>query len=172
MRYVVLALSFAVTGSALAEPASPQASPQIGKIVAGVFCAPLEKLRHDAPGTDAGWMHLVDQIEFHWPGRQVVPVAKGLAFGVKVRLVPGAVDATTKIRLYHPGRTKPEVWDTTFNEWTDEIDFVRFDRESREDIGTWRIEAWEGDARIYTVEFEAVHRDELPEIAEACTAVS
>jgi hypothetical protein len=171
MRRLALVLAL-LGGSALAKPGLPVADPSVGSLTIGIFCALQAMDQRPAPGTLSGWIHVPDgEIDFHWPDRQVVPAAIGLAFGVKSRMVPG-VFVAGEMRVYRPRSTIPEVWDSTFSDLSDQIGFFRFDREDELIPGLWRFEAWEGETQLYAVEFEVVPAAALPEIVQACGAIS
>ncbi len=170
MRGLVLALILA--GPLPADPAPPTVDPTVASLKVGVFCALQAMDQRPAPGTLSGWIHVPEgEIDFHWPDIQVVPAAIGLAFGVKSRMVPG-VFAQGEMRVYRPGSSTPETWDTSFSDLSDQIGFFRFDREDELISGLWRFEAWEGDTRLYAVEFEVVPAAALPEIVQSCGAIS
>jgi hypothetical protein len=167
----VLAIALAA-GQALADPAPPSTDPLVATLKVGVFCALQAMNQRPAPGTLSGWIHVPDGvIDFHWPDRQVVPAAIGLAFGVKSQMVPG-VFASGEMRVYRPGSTVPETWESSFSDTGEQFGFFRFDREDELISGIWRFEAWEGVTQLYSVEFEVVPAAALPEIAQACGAIS
>jgi hypothetical protein len=171
MKRVVLTLAF-LAGPVLADPALPKAGPLVAELKVGIFCALQAMDQRPAPGTISGWIHVPEgEIDFHWPDRQVVPATIGLAFGVKSRLVAG-VFLSGEMRVYRPGSLVPEVWDSTFSDLSDQIGFFRFDRDDELISGLWRFEAWEGKTQLYAVEFEVVPAAALPEIAQACGAIS
>ena len=172
MKRLAFAFAAALGSPALADPAPPEAGPLVAELHVGVFCALQAMDQRPAPGTLSGWIHVPEgEIDFHWPDRQVVPAAIGLAFGVKSRMVPG-VFLSGQMRVYRPGSTMPEVWDSTFADLGDQFGFFRFDREDELIPGIWRFEAWQGETRLYAVEFEIVPAAALPEIAQACGAIS
>jgi hypothetical protein len=169
-----LALTLALLGAPVcADPAPPEPGPLVAELQVGVFCALQAMDQRPAPGTLSGWIHVPEgEIDFHWPDRQVVPAAIGLAFGVKSRLVPGAVTVSGEMRVYRPGSDVPEVWDSTFSDLGDQFAFFRFDRDDELLPGTWRFEGWDGTAMLYSVEFEVVPAAALPNIVQACSAIS
>jgi Domain of unknown function (DUF3859) len=170
LRGLILALTLALP--LRAEPAPPQADPLVASLKVGVFCALQAMDQRPAPGTLSGWIHVPDGvIDFHWPDRQVVPAVIGLAFGVKSQMVPG-VFASGEMRVYRPGSSSPETWDSTFTDTGEQFGFFRFDRDDELIPGLWQFEAWEGDTRLYSAEFEVVPAAALPEIAQACGAIS
>lgn len=173
--------SFALSGfaalwlaaAALAEPAAPDAGPMVEEIKVGVFCALQSMAQQPAPGTLSGWIHVPDgEIEFHWPGRQVVPAALGLAFGVTARLAPGQSVTQGEMRVFRPGSATPEYWSTAFSDVEDQVSFFRFDDESELITGIWRFEGWDGRTLLFSVEFEVVPAAALPTIVDACGAVA
>ncbi|RYI12102.1 MAG: DUF3859 domain-containing protein [Acetobacteraceae bacterium] len=168
-----LALLLALApGPALSDPAPPEASAYVASLKVGIFCALQAMDQRPAPGTLSGWIHVPDApIDFHWPDAQVVPAAIGLAFGVKSQMVPG-IFASGEMRVYRPGRSTPETWESTFSDTGEQFGFFRFDRKDELISGLWRFEAWEGEALLYSVEFEVVPAAALPEIAQACGATS
>ncbi|MFN4204655.1 MAG: hypothetical protein ACK4GM_16550 [Tabrizicola sp.] len=172
MRPFALILFLALSAPLCAEPAAPQSGPEVVSLQVGVFCALQAMDQRPAPGTLSGWIHVPDgEIDFHWPDRQVVPAQIGLAFGVKSRLAPGLF-LSGEMRVFRPGRTEPETWESSFTDLGDQFGFFRFDREDELLPGIWRFEAWAGEKRLYSVDFEVVPAAALPEIAQACGAVS
>jgi hypothetical protein len=172
MRRLALALLLGLTAPSRAEPAPPQAGSEVTSLKVGVFCALQAMNQRPAPGTLSGWIHVPEgDIDFHWPDRQVVPAQIGLAFGVKSRLSPGLF-LPGEMRVFRPGASAPEVWEASFTDLSDQIGFFRFDRDDELLPGIWRFEAWSGDAQLYVVEFEVVPAAALPEIAQACGAIS
>ena len=173
MTRLTLALSLILSLPARAEPPPPAPGPLVAEMEVGVFCALQAMDQRPAPGTVSGWIHVADdEITFHWPDRQVVPASLGLAFGVKAQLRPGAAAPFAEMRVFRPGSEVPEVWDTGFGDLGPSIAFFRFDHDHELIPGPWRFEAWDGTALLYTVEFEVVPAEALPEIALACGATS
>lgn len=172
MRRLALALLLILAAPLRAGPVMPEASAHVASQSFGVFCALQAMDQRPAPGTLSGWIHVPDgEIDFHWPDRQVVPAQIGLAFGVKSRLAPGLF-LSGEMRVFRPGATAPETWDSSFTDRGDQFGFFRFDREDELIPGIWRFEAWSGDQQLYSVEFEVVPAAALPEIAQACGAIS
>ena len=76
------------------------------------------------------------------------------------------------MRVYRPGSATPETWESGFSDIDEQFAFFRFDREDELIAGIWRFEAWEGETRLYATEFEVVPAATLPEIVNACGAIS
>lgn len=162
-----------LAGGALAEPAPPLAGPAVRDLKVGVFCALQSMAQQPAPGTLSGWIHVPDgEIDFHWPDRQVVPAALGLAFGVKTRLVSGVSVAQGEMRVFRPGSDVPEYWATSFSDIDDSVSFFRFDDDAELITGIWRFEGWDSRTLLFSVEFEVVPAAALPTIVDACGAVA
>lgn len=168
-----LALVALLSTPAFAGPSAPTHSAEIATLEIGVFCALQAMDQMPAPGTDSGWIHVpTSEIRMHWPDRQVVPAALGLAFGVKATGATGFISLNAEARVIRPGRKSPEVWGTGISDTGASIAFFRFDKESELDPGIWIFEAWQGETRLYSVEFEVVPAAAAPEIVEACGATS
>jgi hypothetical protein len=145
----------------------------VAEIETGVFCALQAMDQHPAPGTLSGWVHVpTEPITFHWPDRQIVPAALGLAFGVRARMEPGAFVAYGEMRVYRPGSAQPEVWESAFSDLGGSLNFFRFDHAQELVPGLWRFEAWDGAVQLYAVTFEVVPAAALPDIVQACGAIS
>lgn len=158
---------------AMAAPEGPQFGPQIATLEVGVFCALQTMDQMPAPGTVSGWIHVpMSEIRFHWPDRQIVPAALGLAFGVRATGSAGWASIDAEARVTRPGRATAEVWDTGFSDAGSSLAFFRFDTPEELLPGLWVMEAWDGDTRLYRVEFEVVPASALPEIVDACGATS
>jgi hypothetical protein len=173
LRFASALLVLALASPLRADPAPPEGGPLVAALQVGVFCALQAMDQRPAPGTLSGWIHVPDhELDFHWPGRQIVPATLGIAFGVKSRLVPGQFSAYGETRVYRPGAAQPEVWDSAFSDLGDQLSFFRFDRADELIPGLWRFEGWDGETQLYSAEFEVVPEAALPEIAQACGATS
>ncbi|MFO1202254.1 MAG: hypothetical protein U1E58_06410 [Tabrizicola sp.] len=169
---LALALILTLAAPLRADPAPPSPGPLVDTLKVGVFCALQAMDKRPAPGTISGWIHVPDGvIDFHWPDRQVVPAAIGLAFGVKSQMVPG-IFTSGEMRVYRPGSATPETWESTFSDTGEQFAFFRFDRDDELIPGLWRFEAWDAEAMLYSVEFEVVPAAAMPEIVQACGAIS
>lgn len=164
----------ALAAPVFAAPAEPQAAAEVARLEVGVFCALQAMDRMPAPGTASGWIHVpTTEIAFHWPDRQVVPAAIGLAFGVRATGAPGFVTTDrAEARVTRPGRATPEVWASGISDAGDTLSFFRFDTEEELVPGLWTFEGWDGETLLYRVEFEVVPAAAVPEIVDACGATS
>jgi hypothetical protein len=171
LTFALLAL---IAAPALADPASPQAAPQIGALRAGVFCALQTMDQMPAPGTASGWVHVPSgDITFHWPDRQVVPASIGLAFGVRATGAPGfSTSDRAEVRVTRPGGKVTDRWSSGVSDAGASVVFFRFDTFDELVTGLWAIEGWDGETLLYRVEFEVVPAAALPEITNACGAIS
>lgn len=158
---------------ALADPAAPSHASYIDHLEVGIFCTPRDMGQAPAPGTQSGKVHVPhDMIAFDWPGQQIVPAEIGLSFGVKAELSPGFAVPFGEIRVYVPGREAPEIWGSSFSDFGPTLSFFSFDREEELLPGLWRLEAWDGAERLYSVTFEVVPAASISRISGACGAVS
>jgi hypothetical protein len=158
---------------AVAEPAAPSIGPSVDHLELGVFCAMQAMGQAPAPGTLSGWLHVPDHdVRFDWPDRQTVPAAIGLAFGTRVQMTPGITIPFGEMRVYRPGSLDPETWGTNFTDLGETLAFFRFDQDDELIPGIWRFEGWDGETRLFMVEFEVVPAKTLRDIATACGATS
>lgn len=172
MRHIA-AIFALIALPALAGPQPPVQAEGIARLDWGVFCAGQAMGRVVAPSTQAGWIHAPrDEIVFGWPEQQVVPATLGLAFGVKVTGQQGWETAVGEARVYRPGRSTPDIWASDITAHAATAAFFRFDQGSELVPGTWVIEGWDRDTRLYRVEFQVVPAEAAPGIAQACGAIS
>lgn len=173
MRRILSLALIALCPPAWADPAPPEAAPEIAGLEWGIFCALRAMDRAPAPGTIAGWLHVPrEEITFHWPGEAVVPASIGLAFGVRAAAVPGHFSDSAEARVFRPGREAPETWPTAVSDTAQVSAFFRFDDASELIPGIWAFEVWDRGERLYRVEFEVVPAEARREIADACGATS
>lgn len=172
-----LALVTAAAAPARAEPAAPFAGPGVAQLDWGVFCGNEAMDRAPAPGTDSGFIHVPRRaLAFHWPGLRRVPAALGLAFGVEALAAPGQ-PRPVEIRVFHPGRDRPETWATDLADLGASLVFFRFDTADELIPGLWVIAAHDIGAAadappLFRVEFQVVPAGDLPEMVLACEATA
>lgn len=170
MRGLFLLILLAFGPAAVAEPALPTSSPGIAITAAGIFCAKGTTLRQDAPGTSLGYIQLLHgtpEIAFH---QQEVPARLGVLFGVIVtadRDIPEVRNVTWK-----PGATTPEVWFANLSADVPKSRGFSFDFAEELVPGIWRMEGYEGDRLLYSVEFEVLPGSALPGVGSDCNLLS
>ncbi|HMS96406.1 MAG TPA: DUF3859 domain-containing protein [Tabrizicola sp.] len=159
----------------LATPASAELAPissAPGIVVEsyGIYCKLDSEGREEAPLTDLGYVDLLPGMpDFAFRQRQV-PARLGISFGIIIlsdRDIPEARVETTR-----PGPADPDIWyDSIF---AGEPDFTGFSFDFEHELmpGIWRMEAFDGPTRLYSVEFEVLPGGELPGISSDCNLLS
>lgn len=170
MRGLALAIFLAVGSRALAEPALPFAAPGITIDAVGIFCAKGTTRREDAPETTLGYIQLLDGLPEMAFRQQTVPARIGVQFGVIMtadRDIPGIRNETWK-----PGATTPEVWSADLLAGVTRSRGFSFDYPEELLPGIWRMQAFDGDTLLYSVEFDVVPGTEQPGIGSDCNLLS
>ncbi|MCU0826721.1 MAG: DUF3859 domain-containing protein [Tabrizicola sp.] len=155
---------------AWADPKPPYSAPGIVLEGVGVYCQPGTSIREEAPGTTLGYIHRLSgtpQIAFQ---QQEVPARLGLHFGVIVR--PDRTIAGVRAETWKPGATKPEVWYADLDADVPRARGFVFEFPDELVTGIWRMDAFEGDTLLYSVEWEVVAASELPGVTSDCTLLS
>lgn len=143
-------LAFCLAFPAAADPAPPSFDDPIIQLEYGVFCDGSDGERIPAPDTELGYIELApDKVEINLI-RQKLPAEIGLAFGV---IPHTSRDVNATIKVHRPDRAIPESWDSTI--WKDSPGptYFTFDFPQEQVPGLWALEAWEGDHRLYRVEY-------------------
>lgn len=148
-----------------------EVSPRVQDLVAGLFCAPPDAGRRDAPDTLSGWIHVPDQpIEMVAFGN-AAPAVLGLGFGVRFTLAPGP-DALMNYTVTHPpippsGGTSQSWAGVLPAEFTDSA-FFQFDVPAELQPGIWAFSVTADGESLFTMAFTIVKADDLPELARLC----
>lgn len=153
-----------------ADPAPPVTDPAITIVDLGIYCRPALAGTEEAPGTSLGYINLFDGQPVIRHRQQEVPAALGLSFGLIVRSTEDFFGA--RMESWKPGRDQPEVWFSDILANEDRARGFTFDFESELIPGLWRLEAWDGERRLYSVEFEVMPPSALPGILSDCNLLS
>ena len=157
-------------GPAHAEIAPPTAAPIIEITEYGIYCRPQTVSRSEAPETTLGYVDVFEgSPEFRYR-QQEVPARIGVSFGVEV--MPATDILNVRIETWRPGAGVPDIWYTDFYADTITMRGFAFDFEEELILGRWRMEAWDNDTRLYSVEFEVVVPSALPAIGSDCIFLS
>jgi hypothetical protein len=163
-----LALAAALAGPAMADI---RTAPQVSYLRAGLFCAPPEAGRREAPDTVSGWTHLPDQPIRIIVDSLVSPAALGQGFGVEFLL-----DSDDPVPLLYEV-THPPMPPTgaTRQSWSPDGPalgggalFFQFDEPEELVTGTWIFRALSGDEELLSVAFEVVPTQQAPHLTGLC----
>lgn len=167
-RGLVLAACLALP--AWGEPARPFTAPGVTIQDLGVYCRPGTTTREAAPGTTLGYIHQLSGLPVIAFRRQDVPARLGIHFGVIVmtdRDIPGVRAETWK-----PGASRPEVWHTDHLAGVPRARGFLFEFPEELVVGTWRMDAYDGETLIYSVEWEVRPGGALPGVTSDCDLMS
>lgn len=156
--------------SALAEEGVRRAD-FVTSIVPGLFCAPPEGGRRDAPGTMSGFVHVPDEPVVMFAEGRVAPAALGMGFGVRF-----TVDAISPVlldyRVTHPpmqpGNVTEQSWQGFVDPAVGESIFFQFDVPYEMQTGAWTIAAYLGETEVFSVDFTVVPAQQMPDALFQC----
>lgn len=166
-----LALTLAILPAAALADGGMILSDRVTDMRAGLFCAPPEGGRRDAPGTLSGWVHVPDEpVQMIADGREA-PAVLGLGFGVRYRL-----DNTETLDLRYsvthppipPTGATAQSWVGAVAPGTSDTVFFQFDTEDELQPGPWSFSASVGGQDLFTVHFIVRPPGELPGLAGLC----
>lgn len=146
-------------------------SAQVTYVRAGLFCAPPEAGRREAPDTVSGWTHIPDQpIEIILES-QVSPALLGQGFGVEFLLN----DQDPVPILYEVTHPPMPPTGATRQSWSPDGPllgggalFFQFDEPEELVTGTWTFRALSGEVELLSVEFQVVPAVTAPQLTGLC----
>lgn len=166
-----LALAFCLAApAALADPADPTLAPGIRLVDHGIYCQTEAIGTTPAPETSLGYIDTLPGVPEMVYRQQTVPARLGTSFGVVIeadRDIPGV-----RIETWKPGAARPETWYDDIFAGTPQMRGFAFDYPEEIILGIWRMEAWEGDTMLYSVEFEVQPAEQLPGVSSDCNLMS
>ncbi|MDQ2066416.1 DUF3859 domain-containing protein [Xinfangfangia sp. CPCC 101601] len=167
----LLSLAFiAIPLPALADPAPPLLAPGVRLIDHGIYCQTDSIGTQAAPETSLGFIDTLPGVPVMVYRQQEIPGRLGTSFGVVVELDRPILDM--RIETWKPGATKAEIWyDSTLAD-TPQMRGFAFDYPEEIIMGLWRMEAWDGDQQLYSVEFEVLPPEALPGVTSDCNLMS
>ena len=167
LRRVALALIWATP--VLADPAAPEFQDPVTELEYGVFCDSETGERVPAPDTELGYIELAPEDVKISMVRQKLPAEIGLAFGVIPHV---SRDVAVVIKVHRPDRKTPESWEGTL--WKDQpgSSYFTFDFPQEQVPGLWAMEAWDGDRRLYRVEYLVTPPGSDPALSGFCNLTS
>ncbi|MEO8242533.1 MAG: hypothetical protein ABI832_09470 [bacterium] len=169
MRLAVVLIGWGLAAGA--QDLALEHSASVVSLEAQVFCEPAaEGERVDAPETRLGYIITSDIGPMFRGAGQVVPAALGLSFGVEVvmaREVP-----RMRLELTRPDLAPPDVWYDDFPAGMPVTEFFSFDFPEEQVPGVWLFEGWDGDERLFRVEFSVLPEAALPDEVARCRVTS
>lgn len=151
--------------------AGPRLGPGLDWLVQGLFCAPPEGARLEAPGTIAGWIHVPDApIEMVAQGA-MAPAILGMGFGVWFQRA-GTDAMVLRHVVTHPPMTAAgitrQTWESVSEGGQPDAIFFQFDLPEELVPGEWTFQAFAGETELFHVPFTVVPAEQMPEVAGLC----
>lgn len=156
--------------AALADPAAPALSPGVQLVDYGIYCQTESTGTQPAPETSLGYIDMLPGVPEMIYRQQAIPARLGTSFGVVIQVdrdIPGA-----RIETWKPGAARAETWYDDIFADSPQMRGFAFDYPEEIILGLWRMEAWEGDTRLYSVEFEVRPAETLPGVTSDCNLMS
>jgi hypothetical protein len=169
MRRLVLALAL-LAGPLVALPAD-KTSTRVAELQAGVICAPEVIGQEPAPDTVAGVSNVIAEDPPFVSETRLVPAVIDVGFAIKARLAAEVLTDLT-VLVTHPPMGPEQVTRQSFSTALDNLDLsvvawqFEYDYELVE--GTWTVAVTDGSEILYSVSFEVVAPQLVPELAAAC----
>ncbi|MFZ1470420.1 MAG: hypothetical protein WAT09_15810 [Paracoccaceae bacterium] len=154
----------------LADPGPPTSIVSVQILDYGIYCRPVIDGTTAAPGTPLGYVNNFSGAPTYRYRQQEVPALLGISFGLSV--VSDISIANVRVETLRPGATAPDVWFTDLEAGSAHARGFSFDFEDELQMGLWKMEAWDGDTRLYSIEFDVVAPSALPEIGPDCNFLS
>lgn len=156
--------------AALADPAAPALSPGVQLVDYGIYCITESTGTQPAPETSLGYIDMLPGVPEMIYRQQAIPGRLGTSFGVVIQVDRDIPDA--RIETWKPGAARAETWYDDIFADSPQMRGFAFDYPEEIILGLWRMEAWEGDTRLYSVEFEVQPAETLPGVTSDCNLVS
>lgn len=172
MSNPVLVAGFVLCGAVTAAADTAiTLSPQVTMLVPGLFCAPEDRNRRDAPDTLAGYVYEpLEPVEMVAEG-QLVPAMIGLGFGVRFALSDTdnvALQYTVTHPPMPPSNTTVQRWDGSLQGGNIGTVFFQFDITAEMQPGDWNLSATRDGAPVFHVGFTVRPASELPGLVGLC----
>lgn len=152
-----------------AELAPPSFQPPITVLHHGIFCDTDDGARIAAPDTQLGYIELAPEGLEISQVRQTLPADIGLAFGV---FAQASRDVAVTVKVHRPDLAAPETWNSVIRADAPGPTYFTFDFPQEQVPGLWATEAWEGDQRLYRVEYLVTPAGSDPTLAGFCQLIS
>jgi Domain of unknown function (DUF3859) len=156
--------------AALADPAPPEARPGIEIAEYGIHCNVETEGTQAAPETASGFINLLSGMPEFAFRQQQVPARLGISFGVVV--VSDTDILNVRLLSWRPRAARPDVWYKDIIAAEPSIQGFMFETADELVTGTWTFEGYDGETRLYSVEFDVVPGSELPGVTSDCNLLS
>lgn len=138
----------------------------------GLVCPSGRAKELPAPNTHIGTIKQRTRRQKIEATTQVIPLVKGIAFGVDTATLKGTNLRGVKITVYHPAYKGTDViedsWTTDFNPKSSNLNFFVFEFPFEMVSGDWAFQATHQGRTLYSVGFKLVPPDQAPNTASLC----
>jgi len=145
----------------------------LSKIEYGLVCPTGDAKRLPAPDTHLGFITQRDEAQRIEHSTQVIPLSKGIGFGVDIELPEGVDLRGVEIAVFHPRYPGTEVtqesWISDFNADASHLNFFLFEFPFEMVAGDWAMQASHNGTLLYSVSFKVVAPSRIPNLSSYCS---
>ncbi|WP_298258486.1 DUF3859 domain-containing protein [uncultured Litoreibacter sp.] len=146
---------------------------KIKDISYGLVCPSGKTVKLPAPDTHLGFITQRDKSQRIEHTTQIVPLSKGIGFGVDVKLPWGAKLRDVEIAVIHPPYPGTDVtqehWNTELKPRGSNLNFFLFEFPHEMIAGDWTLQASHQGRIIYSVTFKAVDPSRVHNLSGLCS---
>ncbi|SFR31876.1 DUF3859 domain-containing protein [Litoreibacter janthinus] len=141
----------------------------------GLVCPSGTAKKLPAPDTHLGFITQRDQNQSIEHTTQIVPLAKGVGFGVDVQLPEGTNLRDVEITVFHPPYigtdVTEELWRTDLVPRTSNLNFFLFEFPFEMVAGDWALQASHEGKLLYAVTFKVVDPSRIRNLSSYCSGL-
>ena len=146
----------------------------ISKVEFGIVCPAGELNKLPAPDTHLGFINERQETQRIEHKTQIIPLTRGIGFGVDVKLPWRTKLSDVEISVFHPPFVGTDVtqgsWRTDFRPRKSNLNFFMFEFPFELVEGDWAIQATHEGKTLYAVSFKVVDPSHIPNLPNYCAA--
>jgi hypothetical protein len=145
----------------------------VSKIDFGLVCPSGSSQKLPAPDTHLGFITQRDKTQRIEHTTQIVPLSKGIGFGVDVQLPKGVDLREVEVFVFHPNypgtNVSQERWVSDFSANASNLNFFLFEFPFEMVAGDWAMQAIHDGEVLYSVNFKVVSPSHIPNLSSYCS---
>lgn len=145
----------------------------LSKINYGLVCPSGTAKKLPAPDTHLGFITQRDQSQRIEHTTQIIPLSRGVGFGVDVQLPDGTSLRGVEVSVFHPPYVGTDVteerWRSDFLPRTSNLNFFLFEFPFEMVAGEWAIQASHQGTLLYSATFQVVDPSRIPNLSSYCS---
>ncbi len=149
---------------------------RVSELQYGLVCGSDTAETMPAPKTASGTIQKREDWQKIILETQIIPLVKGIALGVDMKPAAPRAIGNVKIIVTHPPFVGSELttdsWTTQFDAASSNLNFFEFEHPYELVEGQWTIEARKGFRKLYSVTFQVVVPETVPDMAKLCDGIS